>query len=84
MYISKVVIKNVRCFKEFELDFASLGESVLIAGDNGDGKTTLIRSIAMGLCDESSAAALFRELPGEFVRKRQDENATIEVHLKSP
>lgn len=28
----------------------------------------------MGLCDESSTAALFRELPGEFVRRKEDQD----------
>lgn len=81
MYITKVRLANVRCFREFQIDFDTIGGSVLVAADNGDGKTTLLRSIAMGRCDESSAAALHRELPGEFVRKGQ-EQATIEVHLQ--
>lgn len=69
MYITEVSLKNIRCFDELTIDFAKLGSSILIAGDNGDGKSTILRSIAMGLCDESSAAALLRELPGDFVRK---------------
>ena len=32
----------------------------------------------MGLCDQSSAAALFRELPGEFVRRGHDDG---EIHV---
>ena len=42
----------------------------------------------MGLCDESSAAALFRELPGEFVRRQPGQEearvgdvAKIEINL---
>lgn len=49
------------------------GQSLLILGENGAGKSTILRSIGIGLCDESSAAALFRELPGEFVRRLSDE-----------
>ena len=47
-----------------------------------------MRSIAIGLCDESSASALFRELPGEFVRRskgakyvKKGEFGTIELVL---
>ena len=35
----------------------------------------------MGLCDESSAGGLLRELPGDFVRRRQ-KKASISIHLK--
>ncbi len=70
MYITKLKLTNIRCFEELEIDFKEPGSSMLILGDNGDGKSTVLRSLAMGLCDESSAAALFRELPGEFVRRK--------------
>lgn len=69
MYIKKLVIHNIRCFEHFEIDFTDKCLSTLLLGDNGDGKSTILRSLAIGLCDESSASALFRELPGEFVRR---------------
>ena len=88
MYITKIKLENVRCFDKLEIKFDKPGSSVLILGDNGDGKSTLLKCLAMGLCDESSAAALFRELPGEFVRrqpKRKEASvgdvATIEIDL---
>jgi predicted ATPase len=68
LYITRVELKNVRGFEDLRLDFEKLGASALIVGDNGDGKSTLLRAIGMGLCDESSAAALLRDLPGDFVR----------------
>lgn len=70
MYITRLQLKNIRCFENLTIDFDNPGSSVLILGDNGDGKTTVLRCLAMGLCDENSAAALFRELPGEFVRRK--------------
>ena len=83
-------LKNVRCFDELEIDFKKSGSSILILGDNGDGKSTVLKCLAMGLCDESSASALFRELPGEFVRRQLDEevaktgtSATITIDLDS-
>jgi predicted ATP-binding protein involved in virulence len=69
MYIKRIVLKNIRCFENLEISFDKNGQSALILGDNGDGKSTLLKSLAMGLCDESSAAGLQRELPGELVRK---------------
>ena len=46
--------------------------SALFVGDNGDGKSTVLRCLAMGLCDSSSASALFRELSGPIVRHAPD------------
>lgn len=72
MHVLRIQLKNVRCFEDLCLEFGPSGSSMLILADNGQGKSTLLRSLAMGLCDESSAAALFRELPGEFVRRPKD------------
>ena len=69
MYVRRLRLKNIRCFEEFELPFEPTGGSALLIGDNNAGKSTVLRSLAMGLCDQSSASALFRELPGEFVRR---------------
>ena len=84
MYIKKVVLKNIRCFEDLEIDLTS-GKGVkkwlMLLGDNGVGKTTLLRCIAMGLCDETSAAGLLRDSNGELIRKKED-NATIELKLK--
>lgn len=81
MYISRIKLKNIRCFENFSIEFEKLRESILIAGDNGNGKSTILRSIAMGLCDESSAAGLLRELEGDFVCKGA-KKGTILIRLK--
>lgn len=80
MKIERLFLKNIRCFDELELKFE--GRSALIIGDNGDGKSTVIRSLAMSLCDDSSASALFRDLHGETIR-RGHEAGRIEVDLRS-
>ena len=88
MYITKVRLKNVRCFEDAEIDFGKPGSSLVICGDNGSGKTSVLRSIALGLCDHISAGALLRDLPGDFIRKapdssRADRNAVIAIDLVS-
>jgi hypothetical protein len=72
MYITKIRLKDVRCFDEVEIDLSDckLGTSILIAGNNGIGKSAILRAIAMGLCDRDSAASLLRELEGNFIRNR--------------
>lgn len=71
MWIRRLELNDIRCFDHFVIDFDNPETSVLLVGDNGDGKSTILRSLAMGFCDQSSAAALFRELPGEYVAKRE-------------
>ena len=83
MYIKRIYLENIRCFGEFGINFDQTGGSILILGDNGDGKSTLLKSIAMGLCDESSAAGLHRELPGELVRKHSDKDGIIIIELEN-
>ena len=82
MYISKITLINVRCFSDETIELGDSHPSLLIAGNNATGKTSILRSIAMGLCDEASAGGLLRELPGDFIRTgKEDEGATIEIEF---
>lgn len=68
MYVTKLEIKNIKCFDELSIDFHSAGDAtnwVLILGDNGLGKTTILRSIAMSLCGTTN---LLDETDGEWLR----------------
>lgn len=84
MYISRIELNNIRCFEHFSVKLETDGEPVLwttIVGDNATGKTTLLRSIAIGLCDESSAAGLLKESEEGYIRRNED-NASICIELK--
>jgi DNA repair exonuclease SbcCD ATPase subunit len=51
MYIRKIEIKNIRSIEHFEMTFPEgkeAGWHVLI-GDNGSGKSTIVRSAALAL-----------------------------------
>ena len=83
MYIKKVTLTNVRCFEHVEFDLSSdhdVRKWGVILGDNGVGKTTLIRSIAMGLCDKTGAASLLQDTFGDWVRW-DEKKATIKIDL---
>ena len=85
MKISKLKIKNIKCFEEIEIPFENDNNDItnwsLIVGDNGAGKTTILRSLALGLCNETGASALLSELYGDFLRQDTNEGE-IEVTLK--
>lgn len=82
MYISKIRLEHVRCFKDETIELGDSHPSLLIAGNNATGKSSILRSIAMGLCDEASAGGLLRELPGDFIRtSKEKEDATIEIEF---
>ncbi len=71
MKIKKITIDNIRCFKHLEIDLNSEQNSknwIIILGDNGVGKTTILRSLALGLTEESGASGLLPELEGSWIR----------------
>ncbi|MDJ1470850.1 AAA family ATPase [Xanthocytophaga flava] len=49
MYIQKVSIKNIRSIQHFEMEFENPAGWHVLIGDNGAGKSSIIRSIALGL-----------------------------------
>lgn len=86
-YISKLRLTNIKCFPgevEIDLSCPSLDNPswTLLLGDNGTGKTSLLRCIAMCLCDETGASGLLTELSGNVIREGCD-RAEIELQLVS-
>jgi predicted ATP-binding protein involved in virulence len=73
--ITKIEMFNIRCFvkKSINLfpDNQDLSYFAMLLGDNAIGKSTILKSIALGLCNESDAAALIKasEMQGDFIRK---------------
>lgn len=83
MYIKKIELKRIRCFDEIKINLnssANLNKWLVILGNNGVGKTTLLRSIAIGLCDATTSASLVGELYGDLVRENE-KNGEIIIEL---
>lgn len=73
--ISEIELSNIRCFEKLTIDLKENDKPIqwaMILGDNAVGKTTLLRSIALGLCNVSDATALMRSIAGGFVRQGKD------------
>lgn len=52
MYLKKIILRNIKCFSELELDFAPSGTPrhwTTILGQNGLGKSTLLQAIGVTL-----------------------------------
>ncbi len=82
--IRKVHLENIRCFDDVTLELSQpSGPSLrtVVLGDNATGKTTLLRAIALGLCDESDATALLKQVPGRFICGDGSETGIIEIEL---
>ena len=84
LQLERVRLVNVRCFEQLDIRLADPSELsgwTLVLGDNATGKSTLLRSIAMGLCDEASAAGLLKESDEGYIRRGASE-ARITLWLR--
>ncbi len=86
-YISHIRLSNIKCFEKVEIALSLPTQDnaswTLLLGDNGTGKTSLLRCIAMCLCDQTGASGLLTELSGNVIRNGC-EKAEIELELVSP
>lgn len=86
LYLKDLQVRNLRIFDDFRLELRSpeskTGHWVLFLGDNGVGKTTLLRSIVLALADRSAANALFQLMgpAAPFLRHGAAEGS-VEVHV---
>lgn len=58
MYINKVEIENIRSIGRFEMEFPKPAGWHVLIGDNGSGKTTVIRAISLALIGSEQAKGL--------------------------
>lgn len=58
MYIKKVLIRNIRSISHFEMSFDNPAGWHVLIGDNGAGKSTIVRSIAAALIGPEEIVAV--------------------------
>ncbi|MEI6501184.1 MAG: COR domain-containing protein, partial [Armatimonadota bacterium] len=76
LMLRSVELVNICCFGQSRLDLATEGSPCqfgLVFGPNSIGKTTLLRSIAIGLCDPPNAERLISMMPGDLMRSGEGE-----------
>ncbi len=86
IYIASLEIEGICCFKDHsKIDFQianNIAETAIILGNNGTGKTTILRSIALGLCDPSSSTGLMQELYGDMINSEKD-TGSVRINFMS-
>ncbi len=81
MYIKKITFKNVKCFDHLEMEFDTYPGWHVILGENGTGKTTLLKAIAISLFSDT-APFLIEEDYTNWV-KYNKEKGEIEIVFDS-
>jgi len=63
-------LTNIRCFRELEISLQATGSvrTVLLLGDNAAGKSTVLRSLAIGLAPLGDASTMAGLLPNSLLR----------------
>lgn len=79
MYIQKVRIENIRSIEKFDMNFAHPAGWHVIIGDNGAGKSTIIRSMALALVGTNQAAALRQNWDDWLKKGTEKGNMLLEV-----
>ena len=84
MYISRIRLSNIRCIEDLEIRLHSrsrTNDSLLLLGNNAVGKSTILRSIAIALCDWVGASGLVADMYGNLIKNGHSQGR-IEVDLK--
>lgn len=87
MYVSQIRLKNIRRFKDLTLEFYERSSSprtprmsTLVIGKNATCKSTLLRSVVIGLIDRAEGNALLAEEAVDLVGdKKKPARITIQV-----
>ena len=83
MYIGRTVLSHVKGFSELDLDFASNSGSypgwAVVTGDNGSGKTALLRAISLAILGPDQSRGILPDLSG-WITDGAD-RATISVEI---
>ncbi len=91
LYLKRLQVSDARCFRTLDVHFTTDGRPRMLTqlvGQNGSGKTSFLRALALGLCQQKETSALLGKLAGEFIHQKKRgskaSEARIEVTLVDP
>ncbi|MES2732267.1 MAG: AAA family ATPase [Bacteroidota bacterium] len=76
MYIAKIEIDNIRSIRHFEMAFEDPAGWHVLIGDNGAGKSSIIRSIALALVGPEQALGLRADWK-DWLNNQSDEGSIL-------
>jgi predicted ATPase len=82
MYLKKVHIQNIKSIKDFEMEFDEPAGWHVLIGDNGSGKSTIVKSIALGLIGKDDWSGINEEDWNIWLRHQTDE-AFVDITFQS-
>ena len=68
--LASIEVENIRCFEHARLDLRERPWTVIL-GDNGTGKSTLLRAIALALSSPKDSTFLFEQGHTSWIRNGQ-------------
>lgn len=85
MYVNKITLKNIRGFSELQFDLDRGGGSyagwTVFTGDNGSGKSTFLKALAVGLTGRDTSRALQPSFHRWIRDAAEGEEAVIELQI---
>ncbi len=75
--ITSIQLENIKCFKSIELSLEDNRGWIMLLGDNASGKSTILKSIGIGLSNESEAINLLNLDGGSYIRRGETEGKII-------
>jgi predicted ATPase len=85
MFLKRLVLENVRCFKSLDIDFELPGGQnrkwTVLLGENGSGKSTVLRAIALMLAGSDALPEVLGE-PQDWVREGA-KHARIDLEIET-
>lgn len=85
MYIKRIVLKNIRGFAHLDFDLTRPGDRyagwTVFTGDNGSGKTALLKAIAVGLMGRDTARSVQPSFLGWMRSGAEDAGSSIYLEV---
>lgn len=74
MYIQKIEIENIRSIRHFEMSFAEPAGWHVLIGDNGAGKSSILKAISLAIIGTTEASSLRLKL-NEYIHNEASEGS---------
>ena len=98
MFLERIILENIRCFEHLDISFLNeeneIRERTIVLGDNGTGKSTILRAIALVMAGSTGLGQLLGETDKwikndqkfgtitAFIRTAKKEQRTVQLSIE--